>query len=303
MSVLICTRNRPEDIFQTLPGVMAQDYPHYEVVLVDQSTNDETEQGVQARYGEDARLRYIRTPTTGLSISRNLALTEACHEICAFTDDDTDVPPQWLSNIAATFAQYPETHILFSPVHIPPSMRHMQENGVYFPCFYFDDARVLRRGEVFGMGANMAMRKSFWQRVGPFDGMMGAGAPLPGAEEHDWLYRAHRQEAVIRLEPRNAIDHRAFRAREEWFGITRKYSYADAAFAMKHLRCGDLGLLRTVAHSLFYIGARGCLRVLQRNPGWRYEYNYVRGYWAGLWGSLKLKVDKQARLFVPVGGT
>lgn len=149
------------------------------------------------------------------------------------------------------------------------------------------------------MGANMSLRKSFWEKVGPFDAMMGAGAPIPGAEEHDWLYRAHRYGAVIRLQSGNAIEHRAYRTRDEWLRITRKYSYADAAFAMKHLRCGDLGLLSTVAHHLFYIGARGVLRILQRNPGWTYEYNYVRGYWSGLWGSLRYAVDKQNRLFRP----
>ncbi|MDW8207282.1 MAG: glycosyltransferase family 2 protein [Chloroherpetonaceae bacterium] len=295
VSVLICTRNRPQDIAFALPTVMAQEYPCYEVILVDQSTNEDTTRFVHERFGTDPRLRYIRTATVGLSVARNIALTEARHEICAFTDDDCEVPSDWLSNIVQTFTRYPETHVLFSPVHIPPDL--MGREGLYFPCLYFKDDRVLRRGEIFGMGA-MALRKSFWELVGPFDPLLGAGAPMPGSDEHDWLYRAHRANAVIRLEPKNAILHRSWRERSLWNRVARSYACGDAAFAMKHLRCGDLAMLPVILRGLFYIGARGVLRILQRDPGWRYEYNYVLGYWQGLWKSLSYRVDYRSRLFV-----
>jgi glycosyltransferase involved in cell wall biosynthesis len=296
VSVLVCTRNRPDDLVMALPGIMAQDYPCYEVVLIDQSTNDESEQRVKAQFGHDPRLRYIRTPTVGLSIARNMALTEARQEICAFTDDDCVVPSRWLANIVATYRAFPETHILFSPVHAPADMMHRED--LRFPSLYFDEARVLRRREILGMGANMSMRKSFWQQVGPFDPMLGPGAPMPGSDEHDWLYRAHLNDAIIRLEPTNVIEHRAWRTFDEWMRLTATYSYGDGAFAMKHLRCGDFGVLPLIASRLLYIGARGVLRFFQRGS-WHYEYNYVTGYWKGLWGSRKFPVDKKARLFGP----
>jgi hypothetical protein len=174
----------------------------------------------------------------------------------------------------------------------------MNRPGLRFPSLYFTDSRVLRYKEIYGMGANMSMRKSFWEVAGPFDPMLGPGAPLPGSDEHDWLYRAHLAGAVIRLEPTNAILHRAYREEEKWNGLTRTYAYGDGAFAMKHLRCGDFSVLPMMCQRIFYIGARGVLRFLQRNSGWRYEYNYVLGYWQGLWGSLAYRVDHQTRLFV-----
>lgn len=295
-SVLICTRNRPQDLEFALPTILAQDYPNFEIVLIDQSTNDDTEHLVRKLCGSDPRLRYIRTSTVGLSIARNMALTEAKHDICAFTDDDCEVPANWLSNVVATYARYPDIHILFSPVHVPKDL--MNQPGLRFPSLYFEDSRVLRYKEIYGMGANMSMRKSFWEVTGPFDPMLGPGAPLPGSDEHDWLYRAHLAGAVIRLEPKNAILHRAYREEEKWNSLTRTYAYGDAAFAMKHLRCGDLSVLPMMFHRLFYIGGRGVLRFFQRNPGWRYEYNYAAGYWQGLWGSLAYKVDHHTRLFV-----
>jgi glycosyltransferase involved in cell wall biosynthesis len=297
VSVLICTRNRPEDLAEAMPKVLAQDYPNYEVVVIDQSTHDESEQRILARFGSDPRLRYIRTATVGLSIARNMALTEARHELCAFTDDDCDVPATWLSQIVATYTRHPETDILFSPVHIPADMQHRTD--LRFPCLYFTEERVLNYGEVLGMGANMSMRKSFWQKNGPFDPLLGPGAPMPGSDEHDWLYRAHRNGAVIRLEPKNAIEHRSWREFDLWMRLTRTYAYGDGAFTMKHLRCGDWNLLGLVWKRCFYMAARCLLRIAQRNPGWPYEYNYALGYWSGLWGSLKFRVNKQTRLFEP----
>ena len=295
LSVLVCTRNRPEDLAKALPGIMAQDYPNFEVVLIDQSTNDDSEREAKAKFGSDARLRYIRTDTVGLSIARNMALTEARNDICAFTDDDCGVPSDWLSKVAAKYAEKPETGVLFGPVHVPQEL--MSQPDLCFPSLYFFEERVLKSGEIFGMGANMSMRKSFWQKVGPFDAMLGPGAPLPGSDEHDWLYRAHLAHGVIRLDPNNAIEHFAFRTTSKWMALTRTYAYGDAAFAMKHLRCGDFRALPMILHRLGYLGARGILRILQRNKGWRYEYNYVMGYWRGLWGSLPYAVDRPARLF------
>jgi len=294
VSVLICTRNRLEDLLHALPGVLAQDYSNYEVVLIDQSTDDEVERQVRLQFGADPRLRYIRTATVGLSIARNLALHEARHEICAFTDDDCDVPPQWVANTARLYRTHPETQIAFSPVHIPASLSKVP--NILFPCLYFSDDRLLRNREIFGMGANMSMRKSAWERIGPFDTLLGAGGLLPGAEEHDWLYRAHRLHMQIRLDPNNAIDHHAFRTIEEWIKMHAVYSVGDAAFAMKHLRCGDLHgavmLLRTLSH---YSG-RILMRTI-RHQGAEAQSEYLRGYWGGIWKSRRYSVDRHTLLY------
>jgi glycosyltransferase involved in cell wall biosynthesis len=296
ISVLICTRNRPDDIVQVMPHIMSQDYPDYEVVIIDQSSDNSSEDRVKAAYGHDPRLRYIRPGTVGLSIARNQAMAEARHELCACTDDDVEVPTNWLTKIAATFAAHPDTDVLYCPVHIPKD--GIGKQGEYYACLYFTEDRLLNKGEIFGMGANMALRKSFFYKVGQFDAMLGAGAPLPGSDEHDWLYRAHLAGGVIRLNAKNPIDHRAMRTYEQWLRVNYLVAYGDAAFAMKHLRCGDLHMLYKIGHRLAYMGAKTCLRYLQRDPNRRFDTVYTWRYWLGIWGSLKYPVDRKSRLFV-----
>ena len=295
ISLLVCTRNRPEDLAAVFPAMLAQEYPNYEIVLIDQSDNEQTAQLVAPFAKQDSRIRYIPTETRGLSIARNLALTAARHEICAFTDDDCLVTPQWLGNIGETITRFPETHILFSPVHVPPEMGNRED--LRFPSFYFSEARILAKNEIFGMGANMTLRKSFWELVGPFDAMLGPGTQLPGSDEHDWLYRAHRLSAVIRLEPQNPIIHYSWRDTALWDRLTRSYATGDAAFAMKHLRCGDYQLLEVLTERLARMGLRCAWRILQRNSGYTYELNYLLGYWHGIWKSLRYPVDYPQRLY------
>ncbi|MCW3100928.1 MAG: glycosyl transferase family protein [Chthonomonadaceae bacterium] len=295
ISVLICTRNRPDDIILVMPHIMAQDYPDYEVVIIDQSSDNQSEDRIKSQYGSDPRLRYIRPGTVGLSIARNQALAEARHEICAFTDDDVEVPTDWLTKVNQTFNAFPETDVLFSPVLAPHDRDQSQD--LYFASLYFHEARVLNKGELFGMGANMMLRKSFFEKVGPFDALLGAGAPLPGSDEHDWLYRAHMIDGIIRLEPDNCIEHRAPRTFDQWLRVNYLCAFGDAAFAVKHLRCGDLKMLRVILHRLAIEGLRVPLKYCQRR-GWRFNAVYVRRYWLGIWGSLKYRVDRSTRLFV-----
>ena len=75
------------------------------------------------------------------------------------------------------------------------------------------------------------------------------------------------------------------------------YGRGDAAFALKHLRCGDYKMAGVMLERAGRIGLRGVLRVLQRNPGYRYEFNYFSGYMAGIRDSLRYSVDHRTRLY------
>ena len=122
--------------------------------------------------------------------------------------------------------------------------------------------------------------------------------PLPGSDEHDWLYRAHLAGGTIRLDSKNPIDHRAARTYDQWLRVNYLVAYGDAAFAMKHLRCGDLGMLYKIGHRLLYMGAKTCLRCIQRDKNRRFDSAYTWRYWLGIWGSLKYPVDRKSRLFI-----
>lgn len=293
-SVLIATRDRPEDLLPCLRTVLKQDVKDYEVLVADQSTTDASEKAVREEFGDDPRLRYLRTDTAGKSVALNLLLERACGEIFVFTDDDTEVPTNWLRTIGKVMAENPDVDIVFGqvkPGKIPEGI-----TDAWTPNFCFEERRLLRRGEIAGMGANMAMRRSMALRVGHFDPLMGPGAPMPAAEEGDFIYRAYRVGARVMHEPSIQLVHRAWRPGDKWVRVLYGYGIGEAAFAMKHLRCRDWQMIGRLVKPPLYFFARLCYRILCRRA--HQEEYFLRGYGRGLILSFRYRVDPRTRLYV-----
>ena len=294
-SVLICTRNRPQDLALALPTVLANDYSGYEVIVVDQSDGRETADVVCAYLDAHPNLRYVSTETRGLSNARNLAVSLSQGEIIAFTDDDCESPPDWISGIVGVFADNPDFSLIFGQVHMSPE--HSGKD-VSVPCLYFDKRRTLKRGEIFGMGANMAFRRSAWQRVGIYDAALGSGAIFPGGEDFDFSYRAQRLGLIVAAEPSVVLVHRAFRIKDHWQGVMRSYGAGDAAFYAKHARCGDGWAAAALLSRLAQAGVRAAAKALlcRRTNN---DLPYLQGFLTGLGRSFRIPVDRQTRFYRP----
>jgi hypothetical protein len=64
-----------------------------------------------------------------------------------------------------------------------------------------------RRGIVFGMGANMSARRALFDRIGPFDELLGVGASLMSAEDLDISLRAYAAGLTIHADHRPVVVH------------------------------------------------------------------------------------------------
>ena len=93
VSVVVCTKDRPDSLVSVLRGLTALHDEPYEIVVVDNAPIYVPEQAVLREFGEDPRVRYVRQRRRGLSSARNRGLAEATADIVAFTDDDVRVDP------------------------------------------------------------------------------------------------------------------------------------------------------------------------------------------------------------------
>src|SRR5213080_1809375 len=97
VSVIIITRNRPSLLRHCLERVLGQSYPHKQIIVVDSSSNDESEQVVAQYPGViSVRLAVQRTIHENRPQARNKGLAISSGEIIAFIDDDAMVQPGWL---------------------------------------------------------------------------------------------------------------------------------------------------------------------------------------------------------------
>jgi glycosyltransferase involved in cell wall biosynthesis len=94
VSVVVPTYNRATRVLVATRSVLAQTYPHVEVLVVDDGSTDDTEQRIAAEFGADPRVRYVRQANAGVAAARNRGLAGARGEYIAFLDSD-DVWRPW----------------------------------------------------------------------------------------------------------------------------------------------------------------------------------------------------------------
>src|SRR5207253_2626968 len=84
-----------------LRSLIALDHPAFEIIVIDQSSDDITGELARGLAGVDSRIRYVHSRRVGLSCGRNDGIAESHGDVVAFTDDDCVVDPGWLSAIEA----------------------------------------------------------------------------------------------------------------------------------------------------------------------------------------------------------
>lgn len=110
ISVIICTYNRHESLKDTLNSLITQERDgsfDYEVIVVDNNSNDETKRIVNAyELQANDKLKYLFEPKQGKSYALNRGILESRGEAIAFTDDDAVADRNWVREIWLTFKMF-----------------------------------------------------------------------------------------------------------------------------------------------------------------------------------------------------
>lgn len=293
-TICICTRDRGAGIECTLRSLAALSHDDFDVVIVDQSTTDETGQAIHRLVGTDSRFTYTRSITTGKSVGLNIALTRARGPLVAFTDDDCEVPSAWLAVLESHFAAHLEVGLIFGEVRAAP---HDADHG-FVPTY--DVPRGKRVSSPWlkwregGIGANAAFRLSVLLAVGPYDELLGPGAPFPNCEDGDMTYRVLRAGHAVLNVPDAYVIHSGYRAWDDGRRLMHGTGLAIGAAYMKHLRLGDLAVLPTLVCEWMRSLSWKRLLLLRRHSGIGRFLWYARG----MQKSFHYVVDRRQRVYV-----
>jgi glycosyltransferase involved in cell wall biosynthesis len=225
VSAVVCTRNRAALLTGCLTALAEQEYPRYEVIVVDNAPADESTREVVDRFD----VRYVVEPRPGLDWARNRGLAEAGAAIVAFTDDDARPHPAWLAGIVAGFSS-PEVHAvtgLVAPVELETDAQVVFEDIYGGMGKGFDLRLHSRRGwravpyspHLYGVGCNMAFRKEALERLGGFDPAFDIGTVTGGGGDLDIFQRVIEANGVIAYRPDALVRHRH---RRSWAELQRQ---------------------------------------------------------------------------------
>ncbi|GGV77590.1 hypothetical protein GCM10010294_45450 [Streptomyces griseoloalbus] len=235
-SVVVATRERAGQLARALESLLAQEHPHFEVVVVDNApVTGETRELVERKYGE--RVRYVCEPVPGLAIAHNRGLAEARGEVIAFTDDDVVADPRWLAELTTPFAADPRLGCatgLILPARLrTPAQVLLESHGGFAKGFTpttYDPGAPPRDEPLFpftagrfGSGANMAFRTEVLRAVGGFDPATGAGTPARGGDDLYGFVRVLADGHRLHYTPYALVWHHH---RETWADLeTQAYGY------------------------------------------------------------------------------
>jgi cellulose synthase/poly-beta-1,6-N-acetylglucosamine synthase-like glycosyltransferase len=188
-TVLVCTRQRPEELRQCLDSVRRLNYARLSILVVENDAVPGEAEEIARSYGASYRLCTRR----GLSAARNLGAKYCSSDLLAFIDDDAICDPDWILNAAPLFRDQ-NVYVVTGKV-----IFHSDAACTSLPTHEFDPGNHLidrTTDDWFGMtvfgglglGGNFIIRRSSASEIGPFDERLGRGTHLHASEENLFLF-------------------------------------------------------------------------------------------------------------------
>jgi glycosyltransferase involved in cell wall biosynthesis len=197
-------------------------------VVVDNNSTDHTRLVVESRQAAyPAPLRYVFEPRQGNSFALNTGIAATQATIIAFTDDDVRVTEEWLQEGCAPMLADPEIDYTGGPVRPiwdapPPAWVDQTRSDLWGTLALLDygpTSFVFEERKRVPLGANMAVRRTLFDRVGKFDTNLGrVRHSLRGQAQAEFFCRSRSAGARGVYVPAMAVDHHVPAAR-----LTRRY--------------------------------------------------------------------------------
>ena len=287
-SVIVPTYQREQILCDTIAYLLDLSYPHYELVVVDQTPLHEpqTEKFLQQ---VAPRIQYIQIDQVGTCHARNVGIEAAKGDIILFCDDDIIPTPDLLTN------------------HV----RHYRDpavGGVTGPCgFQPVDGPlfIVRGGETpryplpttvveaeSAQGCNMSFRKQILVRIGGFDEGFIIHARK---EEPDASLRVRALGYRILFDPQVSIEHLAFPSGGGRALIKQEKLYCFGLFHNRAYFFGKHFPLWQLPYFLYYQLGHLLYHLWQRRRV-NFLYPWLTGLADGLWRGWKARRQMRDQL-------
>ncbi|MEL6642577.1 MAG: glycosyltransferase [Pseudomonadota bacterium] len=198
VSIILASYNGATTLPRTLAALAAVDRPagECEIILVDNNSNDETPQLMEA-FEEEFGAIALSEPRQGKAFALNTGLDHAQGRLVVFTDDDTLPHPDWITAYIEAAGRYPNSSVFSGqirpewPYQPPAWLAGLAQRGRSFACTPED----LPEGPSephHAKGPNLMVRGDVARalRFGVDAQNYGGGKRARGNEDTDYVLRA-----------------------------------------------------------------------------------------------------------------
>jgi len=245
VAVVVCTRDRPEQLHRCL--VALADQPAAEVLVVDSASRRPD----TVRVTTELCVRCVSVAEPGLALARNVGVRSTSAAVVAFTDDDCIAQPGWITAVAGAM----------SDRDVGVALGRVAARGSGAPMSVHLDAtpRTLTAADDpsrAGHGANLAVRRSCWEALAGFDELLGVGGLLRAGEDVDFVWRALRAGWSGRYLPEAVVEHEQWRGRLGALRTSYGYGVGGGAVGVKVARLGGKKTGRVVGAGRMSVALR-----------------------------------------------
>jgi len=114
VSIIIPVYNIEEYLRQCLDSILAQTYPHFNVILVNDGSTDSSPSICKEYVEKDSRFKLVNKENGGLSSARNAGFNNANGDFICFIDGDDYIHPKTLEVQMKAFEEHPDCDIVMS---------------------------------------------------------------------------------------------------------------------------------------------------------------------------------------------
>lgn len=131
VSIIVPAYNNGEYIGEALDSVIAQTYPHWECIVVDDGSTDNTWEIVAEYCQKESRVTYLYQENSGPSVARNNGIANTSGEFILPLDADDKIADTYLEKAVNHFIQHPETTLVYCRTEL-----FGLEDGEYYRAAY-----------------------------------------------------------------------------------------------------------------------------------------------------------------------
>ncbi|MFO7869433.1 MAG: glycosyltransferase [Bacteroidales bacterium] len=271
ISVIICAQNEEDNLRKHLSAIITQKYPEFEIVVIDDCSEDDTEFYVRKLAQDHAHITYrkiVKDPKFrhNKKLAITLGIKAATYNHFVFTDADCyPTSDEWLQKISNEFT--PRTHIILGYGGYKPT-RGFLDKLVRYDTFSialqylsFAHAGI----PYMGVGRNMAYTRHIYEQSSKFRHHYHIRS---GDDDLFIREMAHRQNTNICLNKKSFTLSEQVQTFKEWRSQKKRHLHTAVKYSFLHK---ILLLLEPLSRLLFYI----CLPVF-------FTYNITQFYYTAI---------------------
>ena len=169
VSVVIPTLQEGRYIRRCLDSLANQSYPHYEIIVVDGGSTDDT-----LAIARSCGVRVIQAPGSTVVTARQLGVESAAGTIIVGADADTFYPADYIAHVVADFARDPRIVAVGGIAVFEPKPWWCYQIWIATYCIYTTIYRLTGK-VVYVAASNFAYTKAAFEQVGGYTTYLEVG--------------------------------------------------------------------------------------------------------------------------------